>query len=239
MKSAICLLSQVVLQQTGPPYKGIIWSQKSKKPVGFFCGQRYYWTKVLRIGLLAGFSALIFRNQNPAYTIKKRKGKLSSIGGIPNSESEWIHLLAELHCCTVRSTWQLLHRRVSVVWTAQRSLCLYSLLRDVIAAAANPAGWIRLPVRPWHRQLSEMTSRPADFDNRASSDASETKGLGIQAAAMRCRSNLFVLCRQIFLTSINAVSAAAVSVAVSSRLASGCLGLGFAFCRLSGLFTFT
>ena len=51
------------------------------------------------------------------------------------------------HCCTVRSTWQLLHRRVSVVWTAQSSLCLYSLLRDVIAAAANPAGWIRLPVR--------------------------------------------------------------------------------------------
>ena len=136
-----------VVSAGGPPYKGIIWSQKSRETSGFFCGQRYYWTKVLRIGLLAGFSALIFRNQNPAYTIKKRKGKLSSIGGIPNSESEWIHLLAELHCCTVRSTWQLLHRRVSVVWTAQRSLCLYSLLRDVIAAAANPAGWIRLPVR--------------------------------------------------------------------------------------------
>jgi hypothetical protein len=47
----------------------------------------------------------------------------------------------------IRSTWQLLHRRASVVWTAQRSLCLHSLLRDVIAAAANPAGWIRLPVR--------------------------------------------------------------------------------------------
>jgi hypothetical protein len=33
------------------------------------------------------------------------------------------------------------------------------------------------PPRPWHRQLSEMTSRSADFDSRASSDASETKGI--------------------------------------------------------------
>ena len=54
---------------------------------------------------------------------------------------------------------------------------------------------------------------------------------------MHCRSDPFVLCRQICLTSIYTVSAAAVNVAVSSRLASGCLGLGFAFCRLSGLFT--
>ena len=61
----------------------------------------------------------------------------------------------------------------------QRLICPYSLVRDAIAiaAAANPAGWIRLPVRPWHRQLSEMTSRSADFDSRASSDASETKGI--------------------------------------------------------------
>ena len=82
-----------------------------------------------------------------------------------------------------------------------------------------------------------MTSRSADFDNRPSSDASETKGK--EAAAMHCRSNLFVLCRQILWTSVNAVSAAAVSVAVSSHLAPGSLGLGFAVCRLSGLFTFT
>jgi hypothetical protein len=48
--------------------------------VGFFVvkgiiGQRYYesdfWPDLAR---------LIFRNQNPAYTIKKRKGKLLSIG---------------------------------------------------------------------------------------------------------------------------------------------------------------
>ena len=57
----------------GGTYKGIIRNQKREKPVGFFCGQRYYWTKVLRMGLLAGFSVLIFRNQNPACTIKKKK----------------------------------------------------------------------------------------------------------------------------------------------------------------------
>ena len=84
----------------GGTYKGIIWHPKREKPVGFLCGQRYYWTKVLRIGLLAGFSALIFRNQNPAYTIKKGRGNSHLLAGISNSESEWIHLLAELHSCT-------------------------------------------------------------------------------------------------------------------------------------------
>ena len=63
----------------GLPFKGIIWSLKRKKSVSFFCGQRYSWTNVLRIGLLARAYALIFRNQNPACTIKKRKGKLLSI----------------------------------------------------------------------------------------------------------------------------------------------------------------
>jgi len=49
-------MTRSVLQKVaveGPPYKGIIWNQKREKPVGLFCGQRYYWTKVLRIGLLA------------------------------------------------------------------------------------------------------------------------------------------------------------------------------------------
>ena len=61
---------------------------------------------------------MIFRNQNTAYTIKKRKGKLSSIGGIPNSVrmDSSIGRAALLHW--IRSTWQLLHRRASVVWTA-------------------------------------------------------------------------------------------------------------------------
>ena len=64
----------------GVSFKGIIWNQKREKPVGSLCGQRYSWTKLLRIGLLARAYALIFRNQNPAYAIKKRKGKLLSIG---------------------------------------------------------------------------------------------------------------------------------------------------------------
>ena len=68
--------------------------------MGFFCGQRTFWTKVLRVGLLGGFSALIFRNQNPAYTIKKGRGNSHLLAGISNSESEWTHLLAELHSCT-------------------------------------------------------------------------------------------------------------------------------------------
>ena len=52
----------------GRSFKGIIWSQKREKSVSFFCGQRYSWTKVLRIRLLVRAYALIFRNQNPAYT---------------------------------------------------------------------------------------------------------------------------------------------------------------------------
>ena len=48
----------------------------------------------------------------------------------------------------------------------------------------------------------------------------------------------FALCRQIHSPSINAASAA-VSVTASSRLAPGCLGLGFLFCWLSGWGTFT
>jgi hypothetical protein len=36
---------------------------------------------------------LIFRNQNPAYTVKKGKETLIYW-------PEWIHLLVELHCCT-------------------------------------------------------------------------------------------------------------------------------------------
>ena len=30
---------------------------KKREISGFFCGQRYSWTKVFRIGLLAGFSS--------------------------------------------------------------------------------------------------------------------------------------------------------------------------------------
>jgi hypothetical protein len=41
----------------GLSYKSIIRNQKREKSVGFLCGQRYSWTKVLRIGLLAGFSS--------------------------------------------------------------------------------------------------------------------------------------------------------------------------------------
>ena len=85
--------------------------------------------------------------------------------------------------------------------------------------------------------LSEMTSRLADFDNKTPSDARDANVY--EPAAMYYRYDPFVLCRQIYLTSVNALIAAAVSVAVSSRLASGCLGLGFALCQLSGLFTFT
>ena len=85
--------------------------------------------------------------------------------------------------------------------------------------------------------LSEMTSRSADFDNKTPSDARDANVY--EPAAMYYRSDPFVLCRQIYLTSVNAVSAAAVSVAFSSRLASGCLDLGFAFCRLFGWPTFT
>ena len=64
-----------------------------------------------------------------------------------------------------------------------------------------------------------MTSRSADFDSKTPSDARDATVYA--PAAMHYRSNPFVLCRQIYLTSINAVSAAAVSVLVSSRLVSG------------------
>ena len=55
-----------------------------KKSVGLFCGQRYSWTNLLRIGLLARAYALIFRNKKQTNTINKRKKENS-------------HLLAELH----------------------------------------------------------------------------------------------------------------------------------------------
>ena len=58
-------------------------TKKERNQWGFLWCQRYYWTKVLRIRLLVRAYALIFRNQNPAYTIKKGRG---------NS-----YLLAELH----------------------------------------------------------------------------------------------------------------------------------------------
>ena len=62
-------LFQCTVKPEGLPYKGIVWSPKREKSLGFFCGQRYPWTKVLRFGLLARAYALIFRNQNQAYTI--------------------------------------------------------------------------------------------------------------------------------------------------------------------------
>ena len=85
--------------------------------------------------------------------------------------------------------------------------------------------------------LSEMTSRSADFDNKTPSDARDVNVY--EPSTMYYRSDPFVLCRKIYLTSVNAVSAAAISVAFSSCLASGCLGLGFVLCGLSGWLTFT
>ena len=73
---------------------------------------------------------------------------------------------------------------------------------------------VEIPPPLADRSLSEMTSRSADFDIRASSDVSETKYMH---RLPPCRSGLFVLCRQICLTSVNATSAAVVSVTVSSR----------------------
>ena len=93
------------------------------------------------------------------------------------------------------------------------------------------------PPRPWHRPLSETLS----FSRLLMSGRRQTSGIQnvYKLAAMHCRSDPFVLCRQICLTSVNAASAAVVSVTVSSRLVPGCLGLGFLFCWLSGWRTFT
>ena len=79
------------------------------------------------------------------------------------------------------------------------------------------------------------------FSRLLTSGRRQTSGIQkvYKPAAMHCRSDPFVLCRQICLTSVNAASAAVVSVTVSSRLVPGCLGLGFLFCWLSGWRTFT
>ena len=103
----------------GRSFKGIIWSQKREKSVSFFCGQRYSWTKVLRIRLLVRAYALIFRNQNPAYTIKKRKGKLSSIGRAALLATAYWLLRVDLD-----STWQHAHNRAfDEVFTCARAVC--------------------------------------------------------------------------------------------------------------------
>ena len=39
--------------EDGPPDKSIVWSQKIEKSAGILCGQKYSWTKGLRIELLA------------------------------------------------------------------------------------------------------------------------------------------------------------------------------------------
>jgi hypothetical protein len=89
---------------------------------------------------------------------------------------------------------------------------------------------------------SPSVASPTERDSLVQQTA-DVRTSGIQKvynpAAMHCRSDPFVLCRQICLTSVNAASAAVVSVTVSSRLVPGCLGLGFLFCWLSGWRTFT
>ena len=50
---------------------------------------------------------------------------------------------------TSNVVWMALRRGEEVprIDSVEVEICRDSLLRDVIAAAANPAGWIRLPVR--------------------------------------------------------------------------------------------
>ena len=87
------------------------------------------------------------------------------------------------------------------------------------------------PPRPRYHQLSEMSTRSADFD----SGRRQTRGRRTvsKLAAMHCYfDTLTVLCRQIF-PLINAVSAAVIGL-VSSGGASGGLGLRVSFRRLSG-----
>ena len=52
--------------EVGLPFKGIVWSQKREKSLGFFCGQKYYMDKSITIGRKSGFRTktgeLIIRN---------------------------------------------------------------------------------------------------------------------------------------------------------------------------------
>jgi hypothetical protein len=83
-------------------------AKKERNQCFFLWCQRYSWTKVLRIGLLARAYALIFRNQNPAYTIKKKDGE--TLIYWLEFQFEWfIGRAALLHW--VQPTWQLAHHR--------------------------------------------------------------------------------------------------------------------------------
>ena len=82
----------------GSPIQKYYSDKKIEKSAGSFCGQKYSIDKSITNRLLAGFSALIFRNQNPAYTIKKRKGETLIYWRNSKFGTEWIHLLAS---CTV------------------------------------------------------------------------------------------------------------------------------------------
>ena len=79
----------------GLSYKSIIWILKREKSVGFFCGQRYSWTKVLRTGLLAKAYALIFRNQTNLYFNQtKRKDRQTPIYWTSRTASDGISAIA-------------------------------------------------------------------------------------------------------------------------------------------------
>ena len=90
----------------GLSYKSIIQIQKREKSAGFFCGQKYHWTKGLRIELLAS----LHRSIGFEVSLVKRPKSISETGsigrvGLLGRSIGWL-LRMDLH-----STWQLLHHR--------------------------------------------------------------------------------------------------------------------------------
>ena len=98
------------LSLTGAPSKGIIRSQKREKSTCFFVGQRYYWTKGLRIELLAslhgsiGFEVSSVKNAQKVFPRLDLLAELDCWDGLLAGYCEWICIQHGSFCTTVPST---------------------------------------------------------------------------------------------------------------------------------------
>jgi len=74
----------------GAPYKGIIRSQKREKSTCFFVGQRYYWTKGLRIELLASLHGSIGFEVSSVKNAQKVFPRLDLLAGWTAGTVYWL-----------------------------------------------------------------------------------------------------------------------------------------------------
>ena len=94
----------------GLPFKGIIWSPKREKSSCFCGGQRYSWTKVLELDLLAELGPIYWLRKRPKVFIVERHFRTGSIG--------------RAQCTAATSYWPLRMDLDSIYMAACAPLCL-------------------------------------------------------------------------------------------------------------------